>query len=74
MAVSDTTCGSLQLRRVDTVPADATVKHVDQLETSTYRTVARAANGTAVELDASSTVLSPGDIVVFTDYLRVERT
>lgn len=74
MAVGDTTSGSLRLRRTETVPADATVKHVDQLHERTYRAVARAANGSAVELDAASTVLSAGDVVVFTDYLRVERT
>lgn len=73
MAVSDTTSGALRLRRTDTVPADATVKHVDQLRESTYRRIARATDGSVVELDAASTQLSAGDIVVFTDYLRVER-
>ena len=74
MAVSDTTSGSLQVRRTDSIPADATVKHVDQLQASTHSALARAADGAAVELDAASTVLSAGDVVVFTDYLRVERT
>ena len=73
MAVCDTTSGGLRFRRTDTVPADATVKHVDQLRTSTYRAVARTTDGAGVELDASSTVLSAGDVVVFTYYLRVER-
>lgn len=74
MAVSDTTSDGLRLRRTDSVPADADVKHVDQLDDRVYRTVRRAANGSAHELDASATRLSPGDVVVFTDYLRVERT
>jgi hypothetical protein len=74
MAVSDTTSDSLRLRRIDTVPADANVKHVDQLDDSVYHTVAGAANGNAHELDASATELTAGDVVVFTDYLRVERT
>lgn len=73
MAVSDTTSGALRLRRTDTVPADATVKHVDQLRDRTYRRIDRATDGSVVEVDAASTRLSAGDIVVFTDYLRVER-
>ena len=50
------------------------MKHVDQLDDSVYHTVAGAANGNAHELDASATELTAGDVVVFTDYLRVERT
>ena len=73
MAVSDTTSGALRLRRTESVPADATVKHVDQLSARFYRQIERAADGSAVEIDAASTRLSAGDIVVFTDYLRVER-
>lgn len=73
MAVSDTTSDSLQLRRTDPVSADANVLHVDQLDERTYRAVRRAATGSAHELEASSTRLSAGDVVVSTDYLRVER-
>jgi len=74
MAVSDTTSDSLRLRRTDSVPADGDVLHVDQLRDRAYRAVRRAANGNAHELEASSTRLSAGDVVVFTDYLRVERS
>lgn len=73
MAVSDTKSGALRLRRTESVPADATVKHVDQLRTHTYSQIARMTDGSVVELDAASTRLSAGDVVVFTDYLRVER-
>ncbi|MFC6953884.1 hypothetical protein [Halorubellus litoreus] len=73
MAVSDTTSGALRLRRTESVPVDATVKHVDQLRDRTYRQIARATDGSVVEIDAASTRLSAGDVVVFTDYLRVER-
>jgi hypothetical protein len=61
------------LRRTDSVPADATVKHVDQLEDATYQRLALAVRDHTVKIDASTTTLAAGDVVVFTDYLRVER-
>jgi len=74
MSISDTTSGGLRLRRTEAVPADATAVHVDQLAERTYQRIVRATDGEAVEVEASTTRLSAGDVVVFTDYLRVERT
>lgn len=71
MAVSDTTSECLRLRRTDTVPGDASVVHVDQLDDATFDDVHRATTDAAGELPPTST-LSAGDIVVYTDYLRVE--
>ncbi|NHN41466.1 hypothetical protein G9C85_07415 [Halorubellus sp. JP-L1] len=73
MAVCDTTSDGLRLRRTESVPADATAKHVDQLEDRTYRRIAGRSTGETVEVPASRTRLSAGDVVVSTDYLRVER-
>lgn len=73
MAVIETKSDILRLRPTDHVPHDATAHHVDQLTDHTYRHVRHAANDTPHELDATTTRLSPGDIVVYTDYYRVER-
>jgi hypothetical protein len=73
MAVTETTTTRLRLAPTDTVDPDATAKHVDQLHADTLQTIARAANGHAHQLDPTDTRLSPGDVVVYTTYLRVER-
>ncbi|WP_247002467.1 hypothetical protein [Halosolutus gelatinilyticus] len=63
---------TLQLRRVSAVEVEAAVRHVDQLDEETLTAVYDA-----VENDRSiSTVgaeLESGEIIVFTDYYRVER-
>lgn len=72
MATSTLRRRSLRLERVDSVATDATVRHIDQLDSETLGAVCRAVSGgrpvTTVETD-----LEPGEVIVFTDYYRVER-
>ena len=68
---SDHAHRSLHLERVETVATGETVRHVDQLETETldsfYRTLV---DGRSIPV--SDTGLELGEIIVFTDYYRVE--
>ena len=63
---------SLHLERVESVTSDATVRHVDQLETETLETIYAALNGNR-SISATDTDLEVGEIIVFTEYLRVVR-
>lgn len=72
MAPSELLCRSLQLERVESVTPDATVRHVDQLDTETLETFYRALEDDAASPTTESD-LEDGEIIVFTDYYRVER-
>lgn len=62
----------LRLEPVDEIPGDATVRHVDQLDTETLEAFYDVLE--AGRPDPSvSTDLEDGEIVVFTDYFRVSR-
>ncbi|SIR34219.1 hypothetical protein [Natronorubrum daqingense] len=63
---------SLRLERVESVTSDATVRHVDQLETETLETIYAALEGNR-PIPATGTDLEVGEIIVFTEYLRVVR-
>ncbi|MFC4542986.1 hypothetical protein ACFO5R_13745 [Halosolutus amylolyticus] len=63
---------TLQLRPVATVDANATVRHVDQFDEETLSALWSAIE-TDRSLPAAGTGLEPGDVVVFTDYYRVDR-
>ncbi len=63
---------AVQLERVPSAPADATVRHVDQLDTETLDAVYRAVADDR-PVPAAETDLEPGEVIVFTDYYRVER-
>ncbi|WP_439027305.1 hypothetical protein [Haloarchaeobius sp. DT45] len=75
MAVSDIVEGSLRLTAVESVPADATVRHVDQLSEDAFDQMIQLVDddgpGTLQGLPAAD--FADGEIIVFTDYLRVER-
>ena len=62
---------SLHLERVETVAAAETVRHVDQLETETLDAFYATLTGTQ-SISVAETNLEPGEIIVFTDYYRVE--
>ena len=79
MAASEPSPRSVRLDRVDvrlepveSVAPDATVRHIDQLDSDTLEAV-YAAVSTDRSLSAAGTGLEPGDVIVFTDYFRVER-
>ena len=73
MATSSTTSRSLTLRRVESIDAAATVRHVDQFDEETLDAFYRALEG-ARPLAATGIDLEPGTVVVATDYYRVEAT
>jgi|GEM_PF-231053 len=79
MAASEPSRRSVQLDRVDvrlerveSVAPDATVRHVDQLDSDTLEAVYEAIS-TDRSVLAAGTTLEPGEVIVFTDYFRVER-
>ncbi|WP_267640601.1 hypothetical protein [Haloarchaeobius amylolyticus] len=75
MAVSETAEGILRLTEVESVPADATVRHVDQLSEDAYDQVIQLVDddGPNALQGPPAPDLADGEIIVFTDYLRVER-
>ena len=58
------------LERTESVPTDATVRHVDQLDTETLESFYETLEGDGSTLDATVD-LEVGEIIVFTDYYRV---
>lgn len=72
MAASELRRRSLALERVESVPADATVRHVDQLDSETFGAFYDAVTGDHCVSDPTPD-LEPGEVIVFTDYYRVER-
>ncbi|AHG00227.1 hypothetical protein HALLA_16885 [Halostagnicola larsenii XH-48] len=73
MATSETVDRSPALRRVESVPADATVRHVDQLGESalTWFLEALEAGPTPT---AGPIGLEDGDVIVFTACYRIDRS
>ncbi|OLZ39792.1 hypothetical protein A6E15_01805 [Natrinema saccharevitans] len=63
---------AVKLERIPSVPADATVRHVDQFETGTLDVIYHAVAENR-PIPAAETGLEPGEVLVFTDYYRVER-
>jgi len=62
----------VRLERVESVAPDATVRHVDQLDSETLEAVYTALSADR-SVPAAGTGLEPGEVIVFTDYFRVER-
>lgn len=73
MTTSETVDRLPALRRVESVPADATVRHVDQLEEAALtwflETLEAGPTPTAGPIG-----LEDGDVVVFTDCYRINRS
>jgi hypothetical protein len=60
-----------RLRQLDSVPADATVHHYDELDEPTQTAISSAVgSGGAFSPDESAQV-GAGDVVVFTGYFQV---
>jgi len=72
MAASTLRSRSLTLERVESVDLNATVRHVDQLDSETLAAFYEAVTGDRA-VPVTATDLEPGEIIVFTDYYRVER-
>ncbi|MDS0475191.1 hypothetical protein [Natrinema sp. 1APR25-10V2] len=72
MSTSNTAMPRLRVREVETVGAADAVTHVDELSEETlqrFYEVVESGPVTGLE-DAS---LEPGEVIVFTEYYRVER-
>ncbi|MDJ1432557.1 hypothetical protein [Halostagnicola sp. A-GB9-2] len=71
MATSETIDRSPTLRRVESVPPDATVRHIDQLEEPTLAWFLETLeSGATPTVDAPG--LEDGEIIVFTACYRFE--
>jgi len=72
MAVGDTAQSGLAVGTVEEVPADAHVRHFDELSHREQRRFLRLVEEGSVPREGDG-ALSPGDVVVFTEYYRVRR-
>ncbi|WP_416840594.1 hypothetical protein [Haloferax sp. DFSO52] len=54
------------------VPPDARVRHFDELSDRTQHALATAAPSGRLDIDPAATQLSRGDVVVFTEYVRIQ--
>ncbi len=72
MPASELRRRSLTLERVDSLGSNASVRHVDQLDSETVTAFYEAVSDDR-EVPAAETDLEAGEIIVFTDYYRVER-
>ena len=61
--------GCVRVTRTESVPADSRVRHFDELSDSAQDVVAGADDGTVV---CGAPDLSAGEVIVFTDYYRIE--
>lgn len=68
MAVGDTVTVRFRVHATDQIPANATVRHVDQLTDAELDAFLRLLDGETVPASA----LEDGQVIVFTDYYRVE--
>ncbi|QOS12491.1 uncharacterized protein HfgLR_11770 [Haloferax gibbonsii] len=57
---------------VTDVPPGARVHHFDELSERTQHALATASPAGRLDIDPTTSRLSRGDIVVFTDYVRVQ--
>ncbi|WP_222916954.1 hypothetical protein [Natrinema sp. SYSU A 869] len=62
----------VRLERVESVTTNATVRHIDQFDSETLGAVYRAVSEDR-PVSTAETDLEPGEVIVFTDYYRVER-
>ena len=53
------------------VPPGARVRHFDELSDRTQHALATAVQSGRLDIDPASTRLSRGDVVVFTEYVRI---
>jgi len=72
MAIGDTTGSGLTVEPVEEPPADASVRHFDELSHRAQRRFLRLVEQGTVPREGDG-ALSPGQVVVFTEYYRVTR-
>jgi hypothetical protein len=70
MALSEVQHSGLSVRRVDEVRGSDTVRHVDELSEAELSAFLAGIDGATT----GTAPLDDGDVIVFTDYFRVERT
>jgi len=69
MALSEVQHSGWSVRRVDSVGSEDTVRHVDELSEVELSAFLAGVNGASL----GAVPLDDGDVIVFTDYFRVER-
>lgn len=57
---------------ISDVPPGVRVRHFDELSDRTQHALATAAPSGRLDIDPSSSQLSRGDVVVFTEYVRIQ--
>ena len=61
-----------EVTRTETVPENARVRHFDELDDTDQEFLVDATSGDGSRPSAARSGLSAGDVVVFTDYYRVQ--
>jgi len=69
MALSEIQQSGCSIRRIDSIGAGDSVRHIDELSEDELAAFLDGIDGTV----ASTAPLDDGDVIVFTDYYRVER-
>jgi hypothetical protein len=72
MAIGDTARSGLTVEPVEEPPADAAVRHFDELSHRAQRRFLRLVEQGSVPREGDG-ALAPGQVVVFTEYYRVTR-
>lgn len=69
MALSEVQRSGCTVRRIETVGGDEVIRHVDELSDQELTAFLAGVDGGTV----SAGSLTDGDVIVFTDYFRIER-
>jgi len=69
MALSEVQRSGWSVRRVESIGGEDTVRHVDELSDEELSAFLAGINGASI----GTAPLDDGDVIVFTDYFRVER-
>ena len=72
MALSESTGQRLTVRPVDRVHAADSVRHVDQLSETARERFYDCVDSNSAVTTLEATDFEPGEVIVFTDYYRVE--
>lgn len=72
MSSTDTVRGTVTLRRTDSVHAASRVRHVDQLDEQARERFYELVDSGSPSAGVDGTSFVDGEIIVFTDYYRVE--
>lgn len=72
MALSESTHRRLTVRPVDRVHAADSVRHIDQLSEPARQRFYECVDANSAPVTLEATDLEPGEVIVYTDYYRVD--